>query len=91
MTTEISDELADCLHSILLLAHDLKIDLSDALVEKMRKMEQKYPVAKAKALFSCYQGTMAQARIQNDIGLLRDFKNVAREVLGVERAPALAI
>jgi len=46
--TEISDELADCLHSILLLAHDLKIDLSDALVEKMRKMEAKYPVAKAK-------------------------------------------
>jgi len=46
--TEISDELADCLHSILLLAHDLKIDLSDALVEKMRKMEQKYPVAKAR-------------------------------------------
>ena len=46
--TEISDELADCLHSILLLAHDLKIDLSDALIEKMRKMETKYPVAKAK-------------------------------------------
>jgi NTP pyrophosphatase (non-canonical NTP hydrolase) len=46
--TEISDELADCLHSILLLAHDLKIDLGDALMEKMRKMEGKYPVAKAK-------------------------------------------
>jgi NTP pyrophosphatase (non-canonical NTP hydrolase) len=46
--TEISDELADCLHSILLLAHDLKIDLGDALTEKMRKMEAKYPVAKAK-------------------------------------------
>ncbi len=46
--TEISDELADCLHSILLLAHDLKIDLGDALIEKMRKMEAKYPVAKAK-------------------------------------------
>ena len=46
--TEISDELADCLHSILLLAHDLKIDLAEALFEKMRKMEQKYPVAKAK-------------------------------------------
>jgi len=46
--TEISDELADCLHSILLLAHDLKIDLGNALIEKMRKMEAKYPVAKAK-------------------------------------------
>src|SRR4051794_40383745 len=31
------------------------------------------PVAKAKALFSCYQGTIAQARIQNDIELLREF------------------
>ena len=46
--TEIADELGDCLHSILLLAHDLKIDLGEALCEKMRKMEAKYPVAKAK-------------------------------------------
>ena len=41
------------------------------------------PVAKARALFSCYQGMMAQARIQNDIELLRGFKEVAMEVLGV--------
>jgi len=46
--SEISDELADCLHSILLLAHDLKIEMGEALVEKMRKMETKYPVARAK-------------------------------------------
>ncbi len=46
--TEIADELGDCLHSILLLAHDLGIDLAEALREKMRKMEGKYPVAKAK-------------------------------------------
>jgi NTP pyrophosphatase (non-canonical NTP hydrolase) len=46
--TEIADELGDCLHSILLLAHDLKIDPAEALREKMRKMEGKYPVAKAK-------------------------------------------
>ena len=44
------------------------------------------PVAKAKALFSCYQGTMAQARIQNDIELLRGFKDVAKDVLGAKRA-----
>ena len=44
------------------------------------------PVAKAKALFSSYQGTVAQARIQNDIELLRDFKNVAKELLGVKRS-----
>ena len=48
------------------------------------------PVAKAKALFSCYQGTMAQARIQNDIELLREFKDVAKDVLGVKRAQAVS-
>jgi TetR/AcrR family transcriptional regulator, transcriptional repressor for nem operon len=47
------------------------------------------PVAKAKALFSCYQGTMAQARIQNDIELLSQFKQVARDVLGVKRVHAV--
>jgi TetR/AcrR family transcriptional regulator, transcriptional repressor for nem operon len=44
------------------------------------------PAAKAKALFSCYQGTVAQARIQNDIELVREFKHVARDVLGVKDA-----
>lgn len=48
------------------------------------------PVAKAQALFSWYQGTMAQARIQNDIELLREFKEVAKDVLGVKRAHAVA-
>ena len=48
------------------------------------------PVAKARALFSCYQGMMAQARIQNDIELLRGFKEVAIEVLGVKRASAIS-
>jgi TetR/AcrR family transcriptional regulator, transcriptional repressor for nem operon len=48
------------------------------------------PVAKAKALFSCYQGTIAQARIQNDVELLREFKGVARDVLGVKQAHAVA-
>jgi TetR/AcrR family transcriptional repressor of nem operon len=48
------------------------------------------PVAKAQALFSSYQGTIAQARIQNDIELIRDYKHVAREVLGVKRAEAVA-
>ena len=48
------------------------------------------PVAKARALFSCYQGMMAQARIQNDIELLRGFKEVAMEVLGVKRASVMS-
>jgi TetR/AcrR family transcriptional regulator, transcriptional repressor for nem operon len=48
------------------------------------------PVAKARALFSCYQGMMAQARIQNDIELLRGFKEVAMEVLGEKRTSAIS-
>ena len=48
--------------------------------------------AKAKALFACYHGTLAQARIQNDIELIRGFKEIAMEVLGAKRAisPAMA-
>jgi TetR/AcrR family transcriptional regulator, transcriptional repressor for nem operon len=49
------------------------------------------PVAKAKALFSCYQGTMAQARIQNDVELLREFKQVAKDVLGVKQARTVSV
>jgi TetR/AcrR family transcriptional regulator, transcriptional repressor for nem operon len=48
------------------------------------------PEAKAKALFACYQGTVAQARIQNDVDLLRQFKQVARDVLGIRRAEAVS-
>ena len=48
------------------------------------------PAAKAMALFSCYQGMMAQARIQNDIELLRGFKEVAMEVLGVKRVATVS-
>jgi len=59
----------------------------DAALEGL--IETTDPVAKAQALFSSYQGTIAQARIQNDIDLIRDFKHVAREVLGVKRAAAV--
>jgi TetR/AcrR family transcriptional repressor of nem operon len=48
------------------------------------------PEAKARALFACYQGTLAQARIQNDIELLREFKHVATDVLGVKHAHAVS-
>src|SRR5438874_10331467 len=47
------------------------------------------PEAKARALFACYQGTLAQARIQNDVELIRDFREVAMDVLGVKRAHAV--
>jgi TetR/AcrR family transcriptional repressor of nem operon len=42
--------------------------------------------AKARALFACYQGTLTQARIQNDVELLRNFKEVAMDVLGARHS-----
>jgi NTP pyrophosphatase (non-canonical NTP hydrolase) len=45
---EISHELADVLHVLLLLAEDLKVDLPRAFEEKMRINERKYPVHKAR-------------------------------------------
>src|SRR5205085_5649640 len=44
----IQDELADVLHSVLLLASDLKLDLGDALEQKLAKDAAKYPVEKAR-------------------------------------------
>ncbi|QOV89692.1 nucleotide pyrophosphohydrolase [Humisphaera borealis] len=45
---KIVDELADVLHSTLLLAADLKIDLAEALKQKLAKDALKYPVEKSK-------------------------------------------
>jgi TetR/AcrR family transcriptional regulator, transcriptional repressor for nem operon len=45
--------------------------------------------AKASALFACYHGTLAQARIQNDLELVRNFKQVAMDVLGVKQTAAV--
>jgi TetR/AcrR family transcriptional repressor of nem operon len=48
------------------------------------------PEAKAKALFACYHGTLAQARIQNDVELICGLKQVARDVLGVKNTHAMS-
>lgn len=45
---DVGDELADVFYWVLLLAHDLKIDLPAALNNKMEKNATKYPVKKAK-------------------------------------------
>jgi NTP pyrophosphatase (non-canonical NTP hydrolase) len=45
---QIRDELADVLHSVLLLASELNISPGDALLEKLVKDAKKYPVEKAK-------------------------------------------
>lgn len=44
----IADELADVLYWILLMGHDLDIDVLKALEIKMNQNEAKYPVDKAK-------------------------------------------
>ena len=46
--------------------------------------------AKASALFACYHGTLAQARIQNDLQMVRDFKQVAMDVLGARSSRVAA-
>lgn len=45
---EISDELADVLYWVLLMSHDLGIDIYKALKKKIKKNIAKYPVRKAK-------------------------------------------
>ena len=45
---QIQDELADVLHSVLLLASDLKVELAAALEQKLAKDAEKYPVDKAR-------------------------------------------
>jgi NTP pyrophosphatase (non-canonical NTP hydrolase) len=44
----LSDELADVLYWVLLIANDYKVDLNSALQEKLRKNELKYPLELAK-------------------------------------------
>ena len=45
---EISEELADVLYWVLLMSHDLKIDLKKEFKRKMNISGKKYPIAKAK-------------------------------------------
>lgn len=44
----IADELADIAVFLIYLAHDLKIDLADAVDKKLAKNAAKYPVSKAR-------------------------------------------
>lgn len=51
---EIGEELADVLYWVLLMSHDLDIDVLSALDKKMKKNEAKYPVEKAKGRHTKY-------------------------------------
>jgi len=44
----IGEELADVLYWVLLMSHDLDIDITHSLEEKIKKNEVKYPLEKAK-------------------------------------------
>lgn len=48
------DELADVLYWVLLLAHDLDIDIVDAMEQKIKKNALKYPVEKARGKSTKY-------------------------------------
>ncbi|OGH68042.1 MAG: nucleotide pyrophosphohydrolase [Candidatus Magasanikbacteria bacterium RIFCSPHIGHO2_02_FULL_50_9b] len=50
----ISEELADVLYWVLLMAYDLNIDIGTAVENKMQKNEEKYPVEKAKGKHTKY-------------------------------------
>lgn len=43
---QLEEELVDVLYWVLVIAHDLKIDLAKAFEEKMKKNVQKYPIKK---------------------------------------------
>lgn len=51
---EISDELADVLYWIVMLANHYEIDLISALDNKMKKNEAKYPIDKSKGSATKY-------------------------------------
>lgn len=52
--TEIGEELADVMYWVLLLSHDLGIDITDALDNKIKKNEERYPKEKAKGKHTKY-------------------------------------
>jgi NTP pyrophosphatase (non-canonical NTP hydrolase) len=51
---DIGEELADVLYWVLLMSHDLNIDVFSALEKKLKKNEEKYPVEKAKGKHTKY-------------------------------------
>ena len=45
---DVGEELADVLYWVLLMSHDLGIDIKSALEQKIAKNGKKYPISKAK-------------------------------------------
>lgn len=51
---DVADELSDVFYWVLLMAHDLDIELPAALTKKLAKNDAKYPVEKAKGTYKKY-------------------------------------
>lgn len=51
---DIGEELADVLYWVLLMSHDLDLDIIEAFEKKMEQNENKYPVNKAKGKHEKY-------------------------------------
>jgi NTP pyrophosphatase (non-canonical NTP hydrolase) len=51
----VGQELSDVLYWVLVLAHDLKIDLPAAFREKLRHNAEKYPIERAKGVAKKYR------------------------------------
>ncbi len=51
---DIGEELADVLYWVLLMSHDLEIDIKEALEKKIAKNEKKYPIDKSKGKHNKY-------------------------------------
>ena len=51
---EIGEELADVLYWVLLMSHDLDINILDTLEKKIKKNEDKYPIEKARGKYTKY-------------------------------------
>jgi NTP pyrophosphatase (non-canonical NTP hydrolase) len=51
---EIGEELADVFNYLLIISHDLKIDLAKASADKIEKNHKKYPIEKAKGKHTKY-------------------------------------
>ena len=52
--SKVSEELADTLYWVLLMSHDLDIDIATELNKKMQVNEAKYPVEKSKSNHTKY-------------------------------------
>lgn len=52
--SEIQDEIADVMVNVLALAHDLNIDLKQAVLAKLEKNRHKYPIEKSKGRHTKY-------------------------------------